>query len=278
MPRLLYRRASPLVYPGGTPGFDPTHIAAQKVLFSGVALNGNFISLGSGVVPTGIGTVSGTPSKILDPRIGPTIKFASATDALTFTFPNISYSPVTFAAILVMNNVTSGVRDCIFGNNTNQGASGTSLGYDGSGHTWCTIDTVSFRDSTLPAAVAGVPYFVLVSILATSGTPTWLAMRLDTGQIFQATPSLSASFSAATTLVVGNNIDVNHVSFASIAAAMMSNTFIPPATALQWAQSPWDFWYPPRIGNVIFLSAFSGPQASPVVVQNHFLSIMGVGQ
>jgi hypothetical protein len=58
---------------------------------------------------------------------------------------------------------------------------------------------------------------------------------------------------------------------------MFSAQYMSMGALLQWAQRPWDFWYPPTVEDLIF-SSLVGASTPVVTVTNRFLPLMGVGR
>src|SRR6266403_4040869 len=109
---LLLKRPSLLAYPGGNPGFDPSHPAAQNNLLCATALrNGNFINLAPGF--SGSGTIGGSASGTID-TIGPA--FAGGSPNTVTIAPAAALAanaPLTLAAIVRVPSTT--LNNGIFG-------------------------------------------------------------------------------------------------------------------------------------------------------------------
>ena len=238
--RLLTPR-NPLVYPGGNPGFDPTHIAAPELIFSGIASVGNFLNLLSGTR----GVISGVP--VASPtQVGPgTNTFASSTGVMTFgSFTTVTAQALTLAMIGVPLSPDANKSFPIV-----LDAEANFVGLmNASAGTWGMV--VNNTSSTIvggPSVVLGVPYFVAVSIKNISGGAfNYVIVRLDNGQVYSGNQTQTGSSSgAALTVSVGGRGSQSSRQFnGSLCAAMVSSQFMSLPAILQWAQSPWDFWYP----------------------------------
>lgn len=235
----ILSRYPPLAYPAGrVPGFDPTHPAAEGCAFSGIAASGGgFINVLNG----NPGTQGGSPSAVIDGNIGRASLYSGSNDNSNFVVPILSITSCSIAAILRIVSI-SGNNAFIIGNNS------TTLVYVASTGV---VDIFGIGNSVTAssgiALSAGVPYFVAGSVVNGSGNPaSFVVVNLKTGQILTASATATAtSLGSGSPLYIGNRNTLNRPPDASIAAAMISyNNYLPLPTLLQWAQRPWDFWYP----------------------------------
>jgi hypothetical protein len=238
--KLIARPGGPFAFPGTQPGFNPSHPAAAKPLFSGVSMGGNFINLGIGAGGGARGTIVGSPTPKILPSIGLATLFV-ASASVQFSFPATNFTNYTIAAIVNWLGTNAASQD-IAGNDTSSGGVGTDLGLSSTGVVSVRLNAVSVA-STLPALVANASYLIAASGTSASGANMMYA-RLDTGQIFSQFVSSGTSTTANGTLTIGNVGDASRFFNGSIATAMYSNSFLSLAQLTQWAADPWSFWYP----------------------------------
>jgi hypothetical protein len=245
---LIYRRANPLSFPGGRkPGFDQTHPAANKIRFSGIASNGNFINLLRGIK----GTVAGSPTASIT-RNGPAVNFLATTANITFTNnPSVNDTSVTIAGIITFAAITT--FQYFFETATVSG--GWKFGTQSAKKLDLTQEGVAEYEGT-QILVAGVPYFAAVSA-APSSAINFVTTNLTNGQIITSTVANTTNPTAGTaTYTVGNDRSTEFCNGA-LSAVMFSGVYLPMSILIQWAQRPWDFWYPPTVENLMF-SALGG--------------------
>ena len=257
----------PLKFPVGIrPVFNPAHPAAGTVNFSGVSLQGGgVINLVTGKAGVKTGTYPGS----IDGRIGPvTTAAASAYFTFSSAVPSQTDTQATFAGI-VLNPPNSGILPLSVGS-----TNGPDVYFSGA-------DVIQFNIWGGSAA-GGLQYTIYGT-----GTPIFFAMSMNgtkvvqvltnlaTGQITTASNS-STSFNAHDGTVIwgaGNNLGLQFTY--GIAAQMYSTQFLSLPQLVEWAQAPWDFWYPPAVSNLI-MSELAKPSSSAAVLHNR--TLMGVGQ
>ena len=247
---------SPLAFPAGrAPGFDPTHIAAQGISqghgFSGIANGASFVNLLSGTnAARSILTAS------LNGNIGPALTLGTVSTARFSGQSTVNDANVTLASIIWPTSLAS--SGSILATSTT-GTSGWTLNLA------ITTGVVILRPnggtsytSTLGLAI-NTPYFVAASTQGTQAV--FLVTNLLTGVTTTQTVTAShASTAPNGTYGVGNNSSINSI-VGLVAAAMFAPSYMSISQLLQWAQSPWDFWYPPTVNDYIFAETVgtSGP-------------------
>jgi len=255
--RLLYR-GNPLAFPGGTPGFDPTHIAALGCRFSGIAGQGagGFTNLLTGA---GQSSVGGSPTPVIDGLIGPAMVYASSSDLsivpMAGTYPTATQG--TMAAIIRVPNVGTSPMWTF---NSDGGANGIGVTSSPA------VEYIIGDGATVPGLATpaiGTPIFYAVSWINAS-TLNVVLTNLATGQITsQATTTTRTNATADTGMIIGNRFSGGARQGGTIAAVMTTNVFMTLQGMLVWAQRPWDFWYPPGVQDKLFSGLIGAP---PVVV------------
>lgn len=237
MPLALAKSArGPFALPNAKFGFDPSHIAALGTRFSGVARGGSIVSY-RGL----LGTIAGTPSHVIDRAIGAATKFASGTDAVTFSgLSAANDTTFTSACIFVAN---SSVANGTLLSTSSNGSGGYRFGP----HSLTPV--VAYNGATAASSgvtlVAGVPYFVVVSYDAASGVANFTVTRLDNGKTVTATASsITGTLANSGTISIGTRVSSNLVSNSSIAAIMWSFRLLSLQQQAKWAADPWSYWYP----------------------------------
>jgi hypothetical protein len=230
-------RPNPFRFPGGKTGFNPNHIAlvgGGPLRFSGIsALSGNFIDVMTGAA----GSINGSLTPSIDSAIGPKVTFADATTARTdFSGKSgVADASVCLAAIFRFSSGSAFQFMLLAGS-----ASGWGIGTSGGANLSLESYGGSSIDSGLPVAT-GVPYFAIVS--GNASASTFLLLNLSTGQIKTATSTGSSSIGCNGTYRVGNAAGGSSNSATGVSAVMCSANYLSATEALQWAQSPWSFWY-----------------------------------
>ena len=235
-----------LAYPGDiTPGFDPNHIAAQGAIVSAVMLGSNPINLINGVP----GTLVGAPAPpSVQTAIGPAmstqwglgqcitftpLSTASVTQATlagifipTLTQPSVSYGDI-------VNLTSNSLNALALLNSFNTTTSSPGLANGGG------LVTLS----GIPTFVLGHPYFFAVSLKNGASYPkNYVLVDLLTGQMWSGTGSNTMVPYAPVLCSIGGA--TSHGCNASVAAGMISTTYLTIPQLRQWALSPWDYWYP----------------------------------
>lgn len=254
LPR-IYRR-NPLAFPGGrNPGFDPAHIASANLRYSAIAAGKNCLQIAP-TLATGTTSVGGN---IINGTIGPVLNttgtFQSAT--LPGSTPAVADTAITLAAIAMFTSAT-GNQACVL---ASTGTSNTAAFFL---NVIATTGVFSFSGfSTSPSNSFGVnigtlsvnvPYFLVGSISVASGilSINGLLVNLLSGEVKSliGTRTVNAFIPSGVFQVMNNG---NNPSW-QLAASMCSATFLSLPQLLQWAKSPWDFWYPPTVENLLFSS------------------------
>lgn len=263
MARLILPRANPFVFPGGNPGFDPTHIAlaglgagvGKKKLFSGVSIGGNFINLLDGSK----GNIAGSPTANIVGTLGPATNCPTGNDGINFTGQSTAAATsITFAGIFVNTASNAGAfSNSLVATVTNFNS--VSLSSAGSALVM-QINNTGVSSGFIPAL--NVPYFFICSNRSgTGGIVNFLLMNLQTGQI-----QTSSSAATAAAAASGGSFFIGYNATATVTDALKGSiaaaAYIPKYTSLQqmrqWAQDPWAFWYPRKIDFAQMLTAPSG--------------------
>jgi len=263
-----------LIYPGGAPGFDPSHFAAARICFSAVATPAGPIALTPGA-PHGPPSVTGSPTLGIDGHMGPYVQGTGSGGTTSYySFANTSpmplaYSPnITIAAIASLSVVNSGTNT-IFNTEGDSPATAGSAMIVGAASLLTLKNTNANVAGSSGALSANVPYLFILSQLGGgggSGVVNWLVMRLDNGKITSGTntglsntPGNPTSSHFFTFGGAASAQDTGHAR--NVAAVMASSVFLTLPQMLLWAQRPWDFWYPPTVENLIF-TALAAPSAA----------------
>lgn len=270
---LIYRRTNPLSFPGGRrAGFDSTHIAAFQTLFSAViGANKNAINL----VPkffgsTLSGTVNGAPTFSIDGKIGPAASGFTAANYISFSS----------AAQVANVNCTMGAIISSPGG-TNLGFFGTTQvsGIVLSAYSPGTLHFTPGGNQDINSGIALSGYIFVAASYLNATKVNFVVVNLQTGATTTATVAATAASIAfgETAYAIGREFEYGTAWTGKIAAVMHSTQYMTIPTLLEWAQRPWDFWYPPTVEDLIFSSL--SMTATPVVtVTKRFLPLMGVGR
>lgn len=254
---LLLKRPSPLAFPIGNPGFDPSHIASGgKPMFSGVAAGSNFVDLFNGKK----GNVNPTPSSVIDANIGPSL-VTTAAGFIDYSgilpIESLPTLAVTQAAIFKIGTNASDGAIMNYG-----GTNGVSLTTSSGG----VLDANWMGSTTLASTITlslGVPYFAVASSLSATGT-NFVVVNLTNGQTnSHFTSTASTMLQPNSEVAIGQSIQTGVNFVGSIAAAMTSYGYLSIPQLLQWAQDPWAFWYPRTLDLSMMLS---GPSGAPIVI------------
>jgi hypothetical protein len=106
----------------------------------------------------------------------------------------------------------------------------------------------------------GVPYFVVCSFNGSKGS--FVTVNVLTGQIYTTTTSTARTIGTTTAgaYQIGAIASSGDSPLSYIHAAMYSAGYLSLQQLLAWAQSPWDFWYPPTAFDAL-LSMLRGSSA-----------------
>jgi hypothetical protein len=118
--------------------------------------------------------------------------------------------------------------------------------------------------STTGIAAVGDPVFCVGSLDNNlTHAVTFGMLNLKTGASAVSTTTGSGGVLALNTLssvYVGNYSVGNAAYQKNIAAAAVINNFISAPMIAEWLKAPWDFWYPPTVGQMILSSGKAGTQ------------------
>lgn len=228
-----------LLYPGGVPGFDPLHVAAYGLVYSGIAANqgGGFINLLNGARATATGTIT----SVIDGVIGPSSNYgaANAYNAVSTSAPGTRTAYTTAAIIgrITALNISRAYMTA--------GASGNGTGLfvdTTSGYVCIAGTNNAFTFNFL----TGNPYFIAASYSSTLNIAHVVVVDLSTGKITQFTFTATGTIDGPTTYNIGGWNQLSGREFnGNIAAVMISyNNYLSSGQLYQWAQNPWAFWYP----------------------------------
>lgn len=272
---LLLKRPSPLAYPGGNPGFDPSHIASKGVVrFSAIPFGGL-----TGTAPSAINLLNGKgPSSAINAvtnRIsayGPANNFQSGTQSMLFSGQPTTLPAAVTAASIFMYTGGSGFR-CVFSSNSTSGGTGIQLFPDGSGGFFMTRIATGNTSSLIPTPANNVPCMVISSASIAAGKVTYLLKRLDTGQVWTDTANLvigAGDLPSDGAYRVGDWGGGNLGVTGDIYATMYAENFLTINEMLQWAQDPWAFWYPRTFDLSQMLKGVSGAFLTLTAAQGTF--------
>lgn len=246
MVQALLRRPNLLAYPGGTPGFDPSHVAAAGVTLSAVSVGANMVDLLTG--KSGVRT--STPTAAIDGIGGVGTTFAGAQNLAFSGKPTGNFfTQCTIAAIFLDGGSAATQRGVVAAATNGSSTTYPYLGTSAANHTYGYARQGTAQIVTaLTVMPSNIPHLLIGSdVGGTGGARAILIKNLLTGQIWTATDT-------GGTTVVGVDGAYNIGSRGAgslplltgdkVFAAMVSNRFTTMAQMLQWAQDPWAFWYP----------------------------------
>lgn len=242
----LLRLSNPFVYPGINPGFDPSHNASGKAVFSGISAPNGFQSL---LTPSLAKTITGTVTYKIDPSIGPAAFCSAATSEINYTLAG-SFSGGTLACIYTPTSIGAG------GNTISMPGSPDGVwlyGNDGTNK----FQVYNGVNAVLVGTVeVGKAYFIAASFNAT--TTNLLARNLITGQLYTISSAVtSLSTNAFTTIGVCSD-GASNPQHGGLAAAMVNTRYMTLRELIAWADGPWDFWYPSATQRQM-LNSFKAP-------------------
>lgn len=261
MPLILAR--NPLVFPGGAPGFNPNHVAAKNIVFSGVA-----VPTGTTGSPAAINVLTGAKGALtsasgytggMDGTIGPVNIQPSG---------NAGYQLFPVAASQTDTTTTFGVIVTGFPTGTialfsvGSASNGPGLRLSSLVPTFANWNGSNYTSSGV-TLTASTPYFLAVSLNLT--TCNFVTVNLRNGQTKTSSVAGGAQTSHNTNVIWQSVNVVGNFGGSNLAAAMYSTAYMSLAQLLAWAQAPWDFWYPPTVGNLIF-SGLAKPAAGDTLM------------
>ena len=210
-------------------GFDPNHPASKNILQSMVPSGGEGLSLLS--LASGGGNL---PAAGIDAILGPVLSVGSFQTG-TLPCPAITVTKFTagwIGSLAALN--TNWLLELLDGGNglTLQQTSGGVLSINS------TTTTVSTFATTL---TVGVPYFFGVSTIS-GGTSYLVILNLKTGAVI--TEAVSAAAFSSVLNGTYRFCDTHTNNGQLVAASCASNQYLSLQQLQQWAQNPWEFWYP----------------------------------
>jgi hypothetical protein len=265
--RPLIYPSNPLAFPGGAPGFDPTHPMAHGIVpghgFSGVAQGANFIDLLSGQV----GAPTLTSAKNYGP-IGPSVLLNSSTSTVAFSGqPLATDTLVTIGTIAIISSVSGKqVFFCATGPTVQTGQ--WLLAHDATGGNGVYVAAIGSADINSGINLSSsVPYFIAASANL-SGVANFVVVNLATGAIrFSSVAGSTQSGGVGTgTYYIGAYQATGYELGGYEASIMYAPVFHCPADLGQWAQRPWGFWYPPTAAQLLFM-----PLRAPLLTKRGFV-------
>lgn len=251
---LLLKRPNLLAYPGGNPGFNSSHLAANGISgrrgFSGVASGASMFSPLTGKPASLVGTFSGSIGGL----IGPGVSFTSVTSKMTFTGAVGPEQKVTIASIFTWPGGHDGT---LFSSSSGQNQQ-PAVYINGTTNVFEAYGVTNVLSSGLVVA-AGVPYLGIVSFNA-GGSSYFLLKNLLTGQVQTATAGDIGTSVAGTGLyIVGADGFSGDNFVGNMATVMYAPVFMTRPQMIAWSADPWSFWYPRRLDLSMMLRAASPP-------------------
>lgn len=269
----IYRR-NPLAFPGGrNPGFDPSHIAAAGIApghgLSAIASGANMLNL----LTAAKGTINGTVTAKVVGNLGQTAGLNNAGSQLTFPAQSTA-TDISGTIAIIFQTPNAFTTNQWFATNIING--GFHLTPNGAGATTQAEFVfggtgVTTLQSTFPNPIAqNIPYFLAASASSTQAAGAsatvvnFLLLNLLTGQVQTSTATAAKLTPAAASGTI--TICQSAALMGQVAAAMFAPSFMSLPALLQWAQSPWDFWYPPTVENAIFGALGGGITSATVAL------------
>lgn len=278
---LLLKRPNPLAFPGGSPGFDPSHLAALGCKMSIVNFGAAAVNLVNGQSSA---TANVPPNPVMDGVVGPALNFPGANpNGIRFATGGTGTQDtvITYAAIVRVS--PNGVGSNALMTNSTDSSNGSTFALANSSNI-----QINFNGSASPQfggfnLLAGQPYFIALSgnnggnPSSTSWVFNIIVKHLVTGQVWtvaRGTTTVGYSGGAGGGFCYGgddahfNDAGTN----AHLAAGMFGNgAALTLQQLLQWAEDPWSFWYPQKFDLLQALKAASG------ILNNQAVSITSSG-
>jgi hypothetical protein len=244
----VIQQRTTLAFPGGLAAQNRLHPMALGARYAGVASpGGGFIDLltGKPSVPT-----NGTPTTTVLSGSGPGVPTNTSTvyNAIANSYSD-SPSSVTMAAILTITASPPGNPAVIFSTrSTITGASGIFWGLAGIFNCFANGAGVLLGASFI--LTVGQAYFVASSFR--NGLQNFVAINLKTGRILTTTGTSAMTMTVGTgSYAIGVATAGQHPNASISAVAYSINNFMSLERLLQWARAPWDYWYPPVMGDLM---------------------------
>lgn len=247
-------------YPAGrSPGFDPTHPAAQGISPGhGVSFLPASGQLRFNSLLTGAATSNavGTNTSAMT-QIGWVVGNASGNQFLLSGQAAVNETAITLAGFLFATTLASAPD--IVGQAT--GPRGLTISVASTGKLQFNLGGVVTVTTTMAPVVVNVPFFMVASWFSGSTNNIfWTVTNLNTGQIYTETDGTASSPLASNGIYsVGGNAGTG----GGVGPAMWSPVVLSKAQQLAWAADPWSFWYPRRTQNYFDIV---GAAAANVVV------------
>ena len=243
----LIAMRNPFIYPGGNPGFNPNHPAANGIRYA-MAANYNSATITIAPGATGASGNYNSPTFKTQGLLGPSINITSGG---VFTTA-INEKPSSFTCSAIFYNTTTNATALLLNNNSGTNTNGVSIGLNGG-------VPVLFNNGTSIQPTFGQAasdyYFFAAS---TNGvTANWVLKLLRTGGQYALTFAAASTFSTPTF----NQYLVGQAPAYLAACSYSINNFLSLPQLVAWAAAPWDFWYPPTQRNLM-MSGLRSPAAS----------------
>jgi hypothetical protein len=256
---LKTNNVSALSYPGGRPLFNPSHFAS----------NGCVASIG--ILPTSTTTYNilrlgfvqqnGGRTAVIDPVLGTAVNLNGFSNCRIENLPTTGTSnKCTFAVMVRIPAV--GANNGTLMNDTNTNSFSVALSITSS-------KTVSFSKNGSGTIVDSgitlsnnVPYFIIASSDDTIGV-NFLVLRLDTGQVttvFVADTNTITTTTGGFITYAGGALSYNIIfglGMFATSAGGAGAIQLSIAQMLQWAQNPWQFWFPNGIDLIESIYSFA---------------------
>jgi len=250
MSRVILPFKNKLVYPGTSPGFDPSHPASKGCVWSAIAVGGTAINICNAKIGS---VISSAPTAVIDSHFGMADKFTGVfSNGIQFTsaIPAVTQNNCTMACIIrPADNGATGTRMYIA--TATSATQGWWMGTTGTGSISLGLFVAGALSSNIAPnfiPIVGTPYFIALSIINTSGstyTTNWVIKELNTGKLY------TYSVSGSTTLAAsdGGVVFAGSVYIGDCFGNMATNMFTDKVALslpelVKWSEDPWSFWYP----------------------------------
>jgi hypothetical protein len=258
--RAPIRFRNSLAFPGGVrPGIDWTHPALIAVPASQLTTLQSWIPSGKALINLTNGAKTGAVGTVnaANTVIGPTTVYPLASNNYsTYTPPGagVVWTTGTFGSIFILTAASTQVFLC---RTLNGSASYVQMiltmqpGFSVAG--------IQQTFTNIPALSLNVPYFYGFSLR--NGRQYAVVVDLSTGKTWVDTKTIGIVNETSGQFLFGALMAGN------IAAQMCVSGSIGLPGLLAWAERPWDFWYPPTLGDMILSSgkAFPPPPITATV-------------
>jgi len=239
----MLRLKNPLSFPGGNPGVNQSHPAASGLMFSAVP---TATGTATNLVTGSSATTGSAPTATIWGGLGPANYFSAAGNYLTIAgLQTAIFKQGTLAAFFTITTTSTNV---ILGQVPSSGTGVILLGNSGT----LVLQTNGVIYSAGYALALNTPYFVAVSFSGTSCNVVLL--NLKTGVVLYKNITIvipTGTFSGS--MALGNYSAHLASLLGNLGPCMGATCFLSLPQLIQWAQTPWDFWYP-RTFDGIFLS------------------------